>query len=1127
MILSAVLLSSAASAASNEKWDGYVGEEGAVKSEETVLVNMNLLSSITAANGAPSSKICKNALYTCRWTNHTAVGQINFKVPRDWSGIDKIKIPIYSAVATHAQLTIVIECDYVPSPTAKSSYFSYITNINWTGWKDIEIDPYNDMNNANKASLEKVRGLKFSADGWGGIPDERSDLYFDTIVGIKGTSESDDGESSIGKTYSAAEINAFKDKLGSGAALYNYSGYFYKDGKSAPISESGAAVMLKNQAVFVPAEFWKNAFSAEISENGDECSINIGSSSAVFKAGEEVDGCAPFVKNNVFYVPLEASAKRFGMSFSSAGMLSVVAAKDTNAISESDIMRGIGAYLACPTAIDPKTVTENDYTLLKNKYRQYLLGDENNDLNDELVQMLIRKIDSAADSACQNINLDPSATVLFGDKNVEVTADMGVQYRYMWNMARAYGTYGSKYYKNPTIKSNVMYSLEWLYNHYYGQAEIDGTGWRDIRLYNWWDWYINVPGYLMNTLFVFEPQMLQTEIEKYLSPFEYMRKEVFRTQNNVEDAQSRSKVVTLSAILHENTELMNECMRDFNLMLQTVERGNGVYEDGSYILHSVYPQEGSYAADLLVGRFMDIASILAGTKFEITSPQKYNQMMWMNKVFRPVMYNGTVFNRNNGRYPESSSASASVIVKGALELLGSFGEEDDKILKDIIRENCSEAGMKNVINTLDNMSFISKLREVMNEENDGNGKYIYGQMRYNTDIAVQHRENYAASLAMSSSRIGIYESIGQCNKKGWYQGDGALWVYNDKTTPTNDQFGRSFFSNANMYRIPGTTEDTQERQAVSVHPAYLPAKDFVGGTDMDDKYVAAAFDFEAYHYEDIDTTVDDGNGGGFPQHFSDLTAKKSYFMFDDEIVSLGSDIKSTNNANVNTYVDNRELYKQSLSNPDTADSSGMIYGAEDIVVDSNTLEKQAEITKNYTNPSYVYLEGFGGYYFPSGGDVTINKTGNENSFFEIWLNHGLKPNNAKYAYVMLPGKNVEECAQYAASPNILIKRCDKDVHSVFDKSTNITATVFWSAGSEGDIEATEPMVLMTKENGGKLDISVSDPTRKLNSAKVIIKGNLTLLSADERITAEIKDGKTTLTINFASAGGKTLKAELQ
>ena len=31
----------------------------------------------------------------------------------------------------------------------------------------------------------------------------------------------------------------------------------------------------------------------------------------------------------------------------------------------------------------------------------------------------------------------------------------------------------------------------------------------------------------------------------------------------------------------------------------------------------------------------------------------------------------------------------------------------------------------------------------------------------------------------------------------------------------------------------------------------------------------------------------------------------------------------------------------------------------------------------------------------------------------------------------------------------------------------------------------------------------------------------------KRITAEIKDGKTTLTINFASAGGKTLKAELQ
>ena len=54
------------------------------------------------------------------------------------------------------------------------------------------------------------------------------------------------------------------------------------------------------------------------------------------------------------------------------------------------------------------------------------------------------------------------------------THDMGVQYSHLWNLAQAWGTYGTALYKNEALKEDILYSIEWLYTHYYGMAEIDG-----------------------------------------------------------------------------------------------------------------------------------------------------------------------------------------------------------------------------------------------------------------------------------------------------------------------------------------------------------------------------------------------------------------------------------------------------------------------------------------------------------------------------------------------------------------------------------------------------------------------------------------------------------------------------
>ena len=58
---------------------------------------------------------------------------------------------------------------------------------------------------------------------------------------------------------------------------------------------------------------------------------------------------------------------------------------------------------------------------------------------------------------------------------------------------------------------------------------------------------------------------------------------------------------------------------------------------------------------------------------------------------------------------------------------------------------------------------------------------------YNTDKAVWQNDDYAMAISMNSSRTSGWESINGENKKGWYMGDGMVYLYtkDDATTYEN------------------------------------------------------------------------------------------------------------------------------------------------------------------------------------------------------------------------------------------------------------------------------------------------------------------------------------------------------
>lgn len=146
------------------------------------------------------------------------------------------------------------------------------------------------------------------------------------------------------------------------------------------------------------------------------------------------------------------------------------------------------------------------------------------------------------------------------------------------------------------------------------------------------------------------------------------------------------------------------------------------------------------------------------------------------------------------------------------------------------------------------------------------------------DRAVQHRPDYSFGLAMYSNRIGSFEAINSENAKAWYTSAGMTSLYNSDL----GQYSNDFWPTVDNYRLPGTTVLSQTSSS-----SHTSAKMWTGGTDIQNLYGSSGMDLQ------------------YADHT--LGAKKSWFMFNDEIVSLGAGITSTDNIAVETIIENRKL----------------------------------------------------------------------------------------------------------------------------------------------------------------------------------------------------------------------------
>ena len=306
-------------------------------------------------------------------------------------------------------------------------------------------------------------------------------------------------------------------------------------------------------------------------------------------------------------------------------------------------------------------------------------------------------------------------------------------------------------------------------------------------------------------------------------------------------------------------------------------------------------------------------------------------------------------------------------------------------------------------------------------------------MYYRSDYMLHNRKNYDFSVRTASTRTNKTESGNGENLYGTYMSDGTTNIR------VNGNEYTDIFPVWEWDKIPGTTVPAGEVR----NPADWGTKGtstFTGG-------------------------VSDGQHGVMTFAMDDygVKAQKSWFLFDNEIICLGAGIRSS--------------------------------VPENIVTTVNQCHLDGEVWKD---EKWIWHDSIG-YYFPQPTPIKL-KTGEQKGnwakinfnfpatelslpVFNLTIDHGKSPQNASYAYIIVPGISNPETVKTYSLKEITIERNDADLQAVSNEKLGLLQLVFFKPGTfdngKTKVKALKPCVVQIhKKNGKVVDMQIADPAKQ-------------------------------------------------
>ena len=535
----------------------------------------------------------------------------------------------------------------------------------------------------------------------------------------------------------------------------------------------------------------------------------------------------------------------------------------------------------------------------------------------------------------------------------------------------------------------------------------------------------------------------QEEIDKYLEPVnKYDPLPSLTMANRVDIAY----VTFAAAALQKDYKRLAQSREALNECCIIVESGDGFYSDGSFVQHDIIAYTGSYGP-IMLEALSKIILATSDTCFRFSEEMINHQYGWAVDSYVPLMYHGAFFGHVRGRSICRTSTDVSLgntAVQGMLRMTKYLTDaEKSNYIASIIKEY-SQFNNSYYRSSLSPHDLAIYDAIVADGSIEARTDFEFSKVFARMDRPIAQLTKYAVGLSLSSSRIAKYEAINEENGDGWYTGDGMLYIY----TTVND-YNPEFWHNVNMYRIPGTTVTTVPRVDQNITAKNTLSKyDFVGGVALENSLVAAMEFESATANMDISST---------------LKGKKAWFVFDNEIVCLGADLSCSDSYNTETIIENRRLR-----------------GDQEFSIDGEVTNDNGDTQK----AKYMYIESFGGVYFPVETEVTYNRTDETVSFLELYIDHGKNFKDETYAYVLLPTMSSSDINKYASAPEIEILCNNDKVMAVKDVSSGMIGYIFWEAGEFNGVKVTKPCTVMVSDT----QVAAADPTQKLDSLSVTVDG---------------------------------------
>lgn len=435
---------------------------------------------------------------------------------------------------------------------------------------------------------------------------------------------------------------------------------------------------------------------------------------------------------------------------------------------------------------------------------------------------VLKKLDQECETILKEYNknrdlVDSSETKVL----VERVRD---SYKKILTLGIAYNTVNSIYYKEERLLTIAKEVLKNNYESYYNMESVEHT--------NWWQWEIGYPLLLNDILILFYKGLERSFIKKILDVTSYfLPDEKYLGNNPVAIHPGGSplrratggnlidtcKILFLRGAILKDMDMCQKAVESISETLEIIDEKNvetisnrdGFYADGSFIQHGFIPYAGTYGNVLLLG-IAEIIYLVNRELREKIDTKKICERVYAS--FEPLFFKGAMTDIVNGRAITRAGNDHQIgheVINSILLLAGGVEEREGIKLLEIAKRELVLDEFYSYKKNEKRAIFYNLSKEVLKNSKIKVKNYSSEVKCFNEMDRVFYRnKNFAIGIAMHSKNIGTFESFNGENTRGWFTGDGAVYIYS-----RGDEY-IDYWKGVDFNYIPGTTEIKMDMDSI-------------------------------------------------------------------------------------------------------------------------------------------------------------------------------------------------------------------------------------------------------------------------------------------------------------------------